>query len=74
MIKNSKVTNDNTLCLEGDDIIIGDKPRNRSQTIKECNCSHEQELKNERLKVEHLELRMKLILEENRILKSMVTD
>lgn len=58
MIKDYRPTIDNTLCLE-------------DEMIKPVCCMHEQELKNERLKVEHLELRMKLILEENRILKSM---
>lgn len=37
-------------------------------------CNHELDLKKEKLKVEHLELRVKLVLEENRILKSMLSD
>jgi hypothetical protein len=35
---------------------------------------HEEELKRERLKVEHMEKRLKLIMEENKILKSLLLD
>ena len=48
MIKDCKPTIDNTLYLE-------------DEMIKPVCCMHEQELNNERLKVEHLELRIKLL-------------
>ncbi|CAD8110395.1 unnamed protein product [Paramecium primaurelia] len=46
---------------------------NISNQYQKC-CNHEQELKKEKMRVEHLELRIKLILEENRILKSLLNE
>lgn len=58
--------------MENDQTIIN-VIQNRECALK-GGCTHEQELKKEKLKIEHLELRIKLILEENRILKSMIQD
>ena len=37
-------------------------------------CIHEEELKRERMKVKHLEKRIQLVIEENKILKSLLLD
>ncbi|CAK66091.1 unnamed protein product (macronuclear) [Paramecium tetraurelia] len=52
---------------------LQDNKENIQNQYQKC-CSHEQELKKEKMRVEHLELRIKLILEENRILKSLLNE
>ncbi|CAD8121384.1 unnamed protein product [Paramecium sonneborni] len=65
--------------------IVDNKPK-KFETLQDNNnkeniqnqyykcCGHEQELKKEKMRVEHLELRIKLILEENKILKSLLNE
>ncbi|KAM3144045.1 hypothetical protein pb186bvf_003809 [Paramecium bursaria] len=63
--------------VENDQSLINVMEKQEKQldkTVDKICCNHELDLKKEKLKVEHLELRVKLVLEENRILKSMLSD